>query len=83
MAKTLEVFFEPVDNPRLARLCGVLDENLRQIENAFDVTVSRRGEQFTLTGHPSQVLRGEMALKHFYERSDKDLSLDDVDCRVR
>ena len=43
MAKTLEVFFEPVDNARLSRLCGVLDENLRQIENAFDITVSRRG----------------------------------------
>ena len=62
MAKTLEVFFEPVDNARLSRLCGVLDENLRQIENAFDITVSRRGEHFTLTGHPAQVLRGEMAL---------------------
>ena len=37
MAKTLEVFFEPVDNARLSRLCGVLDENLRQIENAFDI----------------------------------------------
>jgi phosphate starvation-inducible PhoH-like protein len=78
MAKTLEVFFEPVDNARLSRLCGVLDENLRQIENAFDITVSRRGEHFTLIGHPAQVLRGEMALKHFYARSDKDLSLDDV-----
>ena len=78
MAKTLEVFFEPVDNHRLANLCGVLDENLRQIENAFDITVSRRGEHFTLHGHPAQVLRGEMALKHFYERADKDLSRDDV-----
>ncbi len=78
MAKTLEVFFEPVDNARLARLCGVLDENLRQIENAFDITVMRRGEQFTLHGHPAQVLRGEMALKHFYERAENDLSLDDV-----
>ena len=78
MAKTLEVFFEPVDNARLANLCGVLDENLRQIENAFDITVSRRGEHFTLTGHPAQVLRGEMALKHFYERAESDLSLDDV-----
>ena len=78
MAKTLEVFFEPVDNARLANLCGVLDENLRQIENAFDITVSRRGEHFTLNGHPAQVLRGEMALKHFYERAESDLSLDDV-----
>ncbi|ENO89201.1 PhoH family protein [Thauera linaloolentis] len=78
MAKTLEVFFEPADNARLAKLCGVLDENLRQIENAFDITVGRRGEQFTLHGHPAQVLRGEMALKHFYERADKDLSFDEV-----
>ncbi len=78
MAKTLEVFFEPVDNVRLANLCGALDENLRQIENAFDITVSRRGEQFTLHGHPAQVLRGEMALKHFYERAAADLSQDDV-----
>jgi phosphate starvation-inducible protein PhoH and related proteins len=78
MAKTLEVFFEPVDNPRLARMCGALEENLRQVENAFDITISRRGEHFTLHGHPSQVLRGEMALKHFYARADKDLSVDDV-----
>ena len=78
MAKTLEVFFEPVDNARLARLCGVLDENLRQIENAFDISVMRRGEHFSLTGHPAQVLRGEMALKHFDARADSDLSLDDV-----
>ncbi|QDF95906.1 phosphate starvation-inducible protein PhoH [Azoarcus sp. DD4] len=78
MAKTLEVFFEPVDNARLARLCGALEENLRQIENAFDITVSRRGEQFTLHGHPAQVLRGEMALKHFYERAENELTVDDV-----
>ncbi|ATE58659.1 PhoH family protein [Thauera sinica] len=78
MAKTLEVFFEPVDNPRLARMCGALEENLRQVENAFDITIGRRGEHFTLHGHPSQVLRGEMALKHFYEQADRDLSADDV-----
>jgi phosphate starvation-inducible PhoH-like protein len=78
MARTLEVFFEPVDNLRLARLCGALDENLRQIENAFDITVSRRGEHFTLHGHPAQVLRGEMALKHFYAQADDELSRDDV-----
>ncbi|WP_341645923.1 PhoH family protein [Thauera sp. SDU_THAU2] len=78
MAKTLDVFFEPADNARLAKLCGALDENLRQIENAFDITIVRRGEQFTLNGHPAQVLRGEMALKHFYERTENDLSFDEV-----
>jgi phosphate starvation-inducible PhoH-like protein len=31
------------DNARLANLCGPLDENLRQIEQALDVTLARRG----------------------------------------
>ena len=31
-AKPVEVSLDPVDNQRLARLCGALDENLRQIE---------------------------------------------------
>ena len=34
----------------LAALVGPLDENLRQIENGFDVTVSRRGSHFRVTG---------------------------------
>lgn len=34
----------------LAALVGPLDENLRQIENGFDVTVLRRGSHFRVTG---------------------------------
>ena len=30
---------QPVDNNRLAHLCGPMDENLRQISAALDVTV--------------------------------------------
>ena len=33
-SKPVEVTLDPVDNQRLARLCGALDENLRQIESA-------------------------------------------------
>jgi phosphate starvation-inducible PhoH-like protein len=33
------------DNARLANLCGPLDENLRQIEQALDVTLARRGHR--------------------------------------
>jgi len=33
---TEEVAFKPVDNGRLAALCGPLDANLRQIETALD-----------------------------------------------
>ena len=42
--------FTPVDNDRLARLCGALDENLKQIETGLDVGIQGRGEQFTLRG---------------------------------
>ena len=42
--KVVEVALTPIDNARLANLCGAIDENLRQIETAFDVTISRRGE---------------------------------------
>jgi phosphate starvation-inducible PhoH-like protein len=33
---------QPLDNNRLANLCGPLDENLRQISAALDVTIFRR-----------------------------------------
>ena len=48
--KPVELSFTPVDNQRLANLCGVLDENLKQIESALDVSISRRGENFTIAG---------------------------------
>ena len=73
-----EVSFKPVDNQRLANLCGVLDENLRQIETAFDVAISRRGERFTLTGQPHQTKLASEALQKFYGRAKHSLSVEDV-----
>ncbi|TAK86273.1 MAG: PhoH family protein [Betaproteobacteria bacterium] len=76
MRKAVEVKIDPVDNLRLARLCGSLDENLRQIESALDVTIARRGAKFTVRGEQAQ--RAAQALEHFYDRASGDLSLDDV-----
>src|SRR5437660_10404320 len=75
-AKPVEVKLDPVDNQRLARLCGTLDENLRQIESALDVTIARRGARFTVRGE--QASRAAQALEHFYDRATGELSLDDV-----
>ena len=77
-AKALEVRLDPVDNQRLARLCGALDENLRQIESALDVSIARRGARFTVRGQPQQAERAAQALAHFYDKAAADLSLDDV-----
>lgn len=73
---TLTLRLEPVDNQRLANLCGVLDENLRQIATGFDVQISRRGERFQLQGQQAQ--QAAIALRHFYARSEEPLSIDEV-----
>src|SRR5687767_2906949 len=75
-SKAVEVKLDPVDNQRLARLCGALDENLRQIESALDVTIARRGGKFTVRGEQAQ--RAAQALEHFYDRATGDLTLEDV-----
>ncbi|MFN3983978.1 MAG: PhoH family protein [Rhodocyclaceae bacterium] len=78
MAKPTELVLDPVDNVRLANLCGVLDENLRQIESAFDVTIARRGEHFTVSGSPQRAQRAAGALREFYDQADDMLTLDEV-----
>jgi phosphate starvation-inducible PhoH-like protein len=74
--KAVEVSLDPVDNQRLARLCGALDENLRQIEAALEVTIARRGARFTVKGE--QAKSAAEAIEHFYDRATGDLTLDDV-----
>ena len=75
-AKAVKLSIDPVDNRRLARLCGALDANLRQIESALDVTIARRDARFTVRGKQAQ--RAAQALEHFYDRAAGELSLEDV-----
>jgi len=74
----VQISFTPVDNERLSNLCGVLDENLKQIEAALDVSISRRGENFSIGGEPAQTRLAEEALKRFYEVAGQTLSVEDV-----
>ena len=73
-----EVSFKPVDNARLAALCGPLDANLRQIENALDVTISRRGERFNVGGPKEKAAQAAQALRRFYEQASRDLTVEDI-----
>jgi phosphate starvation-inducible PhoH-like protein len=77
-AQPVDVRLEPIDNHRLARLCGAMDGNLRQIESALDVAISRRGARFSVRGEAENAARAARALEMFYERSDRELSVDDV-----
>jgi phosphate starvation-inducible PhoH-like protein len=65
-SKPLEISFTPVDNARLANACGALDVNLKQIEAAFDVSIARRGESFSIHGEPESAERAALALRRFY-----------------
>ena len=77
-SKALEVTLDPLDNARLANLCGALDENLRQIETAFDVAIARRGERFRVSGFPPQTQRAALALQHFYDIAANGLTVDEI-----
>jgi len=67
---------EPLDNTRLAHLCGPLDENLRQISAALDVTIFRRGERFIVSGTNAE--RAVELLERFYAVADKVVPIEEV-----
>lgn len=74
----LEISFTPADNQRLANLCGALDENLKQVETALDVTISRRGEHFSVSGNSRQTQLAALALRNFYNQSQQHISLEQI-----
>jgi phosphate starvation-inducible PhoH-like protein len=49
-AASREFALEPVDNSRLASLCGPLDANLRLVESRMGVQIRRRGHSFRIQG---------------------------------
>ncbi len=67
---------DPVDNGRLANLCGPVDENLRQIAAALDVTLFRRGEKFIADG--ANAARAIELLERFYAEAERPISIEDV-----
>jgi len=76
--KAVDLLLTPVNNTQLANLCGALDENLRQIETALDVSIARRGERFTLRGAREHTSRATEALQMFYARAGNTLSVDEI-----
>ena len=66
--------FEPVDNERLASMCGVLDEHLRRIEEALPVTIRHRRGSFEIEGRKGDAQRALGVLEQLHDRSPKALS---------
>ena len=53
-----------------------MDENLRQISAALDVTIFRRGEKFVISG--ANAPRAAELLENFYQIADKVISVEDI-----
>lgn len=65
------------DNMHLANLCGPLDDNLRQIAEGWNVSLSRRGSQITIEGE--QAKAAAKAVQWFHDRAvHKALTIDDI-----
>ena len=67
---------QPLDNTKLAALCGPMDVNLRQISAALDVTLFRRGEKFIVSGENAE--QAVALLEKFYQSTKKTITVDEV-----
>ena len=64
------------DNEKLAYLCGPLDQNLRQIEQALGLQLQRRGHHIKIIGQAQELAK--QALQRLYERATQSLSLEEI-----
>ncbi len=74
--------FTPLDNDRLAHLCGPLDEHLRTIETGLNVRVARRGEAFRVEGTRDATQRAMSVLESLYSIAGRPLGSEAVQLAV-
>ncbi|MDI1297782.1 PhoH family protein [Methylotenera sp.] len=74
----MEINLTPEDNTRLANLCGVLDENIKQIEDALEVQITRRGSHMRFTGDVHNMRLAVQLIESFYIRAKNPIGLDEI-----
>ncbi|NLS14184.1 PhoH family protein [Vibrio sp. SM6] len=63
---TLEIDLEPVDNQRLASLCGPFDDNIKHLERRLGVEINYRSNFFTIVGKAHTAAAALDILKTLY-----------------
>jgi phosphate starvation-inducible PhoH-like protein len=71
--------FTPLDNRRLARLCGPTDAHLRMIESALNVRIARREAAFRIDGAKARAEQALVVLRELYDRATRSLDAQAVD----
>ena len=76
---SVNIVLEPVDNPRLANLCGPLNGHLHQLEKRLGVEITNRGNAFSISGEAKATNAAVEVLKELYDStSNQILSSSDV-----
>src|SRR5262245_63504738 len=70
--------FAPIDNRRLAHLCGPTDAHLRTIESAFDVRIAHRQAAFRIEGAKARAEGALAVLRELYQHAGRSLDAQDV-----
>jgi len=65
----LRHLFSPPNNTRLAHLCGPTDQHLRSIEQALEVKIAHRHEQFKVEGPKVKAHKAMELLQALYEQA--------------
>ena len=66
--------FTPHNNTRLAHLCGPADAHLRTIEQALQVRIAHRHEQFKVDGTKARAAQAMEVLQAVYEMAERPVS---------
>ena len=69
--KQLKFSLTPTDNERLASLCGLNDEHLRQIEEYTGIEIGNRGGDFRVVGEQTTAIMVEQLIRQLYENTSK------------
>ena len=76
---TQPLTLEPSDSRRLASLCGLLGQHLRQIEERLEIEIRNRGSEFELIGPATKTRAGAELLRNLYLTTEQnELTPDEV-----
>jgi phosphate starvation-inducible PhoH-like protein len=74
----------PADNPRLANLCGHMDEHIRMLERGFGVEINNRGIKFQVIGAADKLSRVQEVIHDLYaETADTVLVPEQIHLAIR
>lgn len=71
--RQVELVLSPIDNQRLANLCGPLDEHLRQVEKRMGVEIENRGNNFRVSGTAESIIITEQLIRDLYDSTQREI----------